>query len=397
MSLDAALVQRLSASIAQALAQAVAPLQEEVERLRHEVALLRHERNGGDSTAPARRPAVTVPLRAVPAERAAVTARRGQSSESACRVPRCEAAVLAKELCETHYRIMRRAASQGERFDPAKQRPAAAKPVARACGEPGCDDGHYARGLCRRHYMTLRARERAAERSGVAVASDEEAPRPKRGRPPIELVRSQPAPAATVYDRDDDDDDVVEAPRSASGQESAARAELMNGMPFFELAVGGDPGVVAMPTAEAVIRVLNQYRGGLGKVAEVLGRNRQTLMDLLGRLNLLEYTVTMRKRECERIVRSSLRERIADVLFREKLLEDLKCLKEVDEQTSTEIHVRCAQLVKICSTQEEALARLAQEYGLEEAGMKRLTWRFKLRQHLGALKSTRPAPSRARV
>jgi hypothetical protein len=381
MSLDAALVHRLSTTIAHALAQALAPMTEEIERLRAEVDALRAGR--APAAAPSR-PAsapVPVPIRSA----AAAPSGRRAAPDAACRVPRCPAPVLAKELCETHYRVMRRVLTQGQRFDPAKQKPAAARPVARGCGEPDCQDAHYARGLCRRHYMTLRARERAAERG--------KAPSPRRGAAPLAAERRDTAPAAVV-DHEPEPAPVTATPPQAT--QAAARAELMNGMPFFELAVGGDPGVVAMPTAEAVTRVLHQYRGGLGKVAEVLGRNRQTLMELLERLNLLEFTVKMRKQECERILAAPLRERLADLLFREKLLEDLKCLKEVDDSARTEIQVRCAQLAKTCSTQEEAFAKLANECGLEESGLKRLIWRYDLRRQLRGLKSVRPAPTRVR-
>jgi len=384
MSLDAALVQRLSATIAQALAQALVPLNEEIDRLRAEVEALRSDRGEHAAVASPRRASTPLPLRAAAqAATAAPAARRGSVAEAPCRVPHCQAPVLAKELCETHYRIMRRALANGERFDPAKQKPATARPVARACAEPDCDEGHYARGLCRRHYMTLRARERAAER-GTGTR--------KRSEPAAIAVVARKSMPVAVVDREIE----IETPVESPPNNQAARAELMNGMPFFELAVGGDPGVVAMPTAEAVTRVLHQYRGGLGKVAEVLGRNRQTLMELLERLNLLESTVAMRKQECSRILRAPLRERLADLLFREKLLEDLKCLKEVDESARTEIQVRCAQLAKTCSTQEEAFAKLAAECGLEESGLKRLIWRYDLRRQLRGLKSTRPAPSRAR-
>src|SRR5262249_46563629 len=126
--------------------------------------------------------------------------------------------------------------------------------------------------------------------------------------------------------------------------------------PSFTFAVGGVPehGIVAMPTAEAVARVVSQYRGGLAKVAEVLGRNRRTVMELLERLNLMEHVVTVRNNERKRILAAPLRERLTDLLFREKLLDDLGCLKEVDESARTEIQLRCVQLAKTCSTQEEA-------------------------------------------
>ena len=75
-------------------------------------------------------------------------------------VPRCAAPVLAKQLCETHYRIMRRNLAAGEPFDPAEQRPARARKASKTCDEPDCTEAHYAKGLCRRHYMAARSRIR---------------------------------------------------------------------------------------------------------------------------------------------------------------------------------------------------------------------------------------------
>jgi len=149
---------------------------------------------------------------------------------------------------------------------------------------------------------------------------------------------------------------------------------------------------VAMPTAEVVARVVRQYRGGLTKVADVLGRNRQTLMDLLVQLNLMEEVVSVRANERKRLLAAPLKERLADLLFREKLLEDLGCLKEVDESAKNEVQQRCATIVKSAETQEDALRALGLELGLEEAGLKRLVWRYDLRRQLRGLKS-RPTQS----
>lgn len=157
MSLDPNTLDRLARSIAQAIEQALVPIQQEVAQLRAEVAALR-----GAPLMPASgtvRAGATVPPAAEIAARAPRT--RVATPGPSCMVPHCEAAVLAKELCETHYRAMRRAASLGQHFDARTQRPAESRPAVKGCSEPGCDEGHYARGLCRRHYMTLRARERA--------------------------------------------------------------------------------------------------------------------------------------------------------------------------------------------------------------------------------------------
>jgi hypothetical protein len=115
-------------------------------------------------------------------------------------------------------------------------------------------------------------------------------------------------------------------------------------------------------------------------------------MDLLVQLNLMEEVVSVRANERKRLLAAPLKERLADLLFREKLLEDLGCLKEVDESAKAEVQQRCATIVKSAETQEEALRQLGLELGLEEAGLKRLVWRYDLRRQLRGLKS-RPTQS----
>ena len=385
MSMDPNTLDRLARSIAQAIEQALVPMQQEVEQLRAEVAALR-----GAPRMPVAvpaRPSASVPPAAEIAARMPRT--RAAMPGPSCTVPHCEAAVLAKELCETHYRAMRRAASLGQHFDARTQRPAEARPAVKGCSEAGCDEGHYARGLCRRHYMTVRARERARERGQVVAPR---AATPLRAAavtsaPPVASVPPEMrAPAPTP------------APVMAPVPSAAAAALMLDLPPTFGLAFGGapEPGVLAMPTAEVVARVVSQYRGGLAKVAEVLGRNRRTLMELLERLNLMEHVVSVRAGERQRILAAPLRDRLSDLLFREKLLDDLGCLKEVDESARGEIQLRCAQFAKTCATQEDVFTKLAAECGLEDAGMKRLIWRYDLRRQLRGLKSSRPAPSRAR-
>ena len=378
MALDTMVIQRLSAAIAEAIEQAIAPLADEIEQLRAAVIELQEAAGQPAPSAVLPRAAQALEDRVqtlVPRAAAAVRT-RGITHTQSCRVVSCPAPVLAKELCETHYRAMRRAASAGEKFDPRTQRPAGARPVSRACEEQDCEDAHYARGLCRRHYMTLRARERAVERGGPV---------------PHVVSRARETGADTASTRHEL---VPSAPaRAAESMRSFAAAEFV---PTFDLAVGGVPdhSMVAMPTAEVVARVVSQYRGGLAKVAEVLGRNRRTLMEMLEKLNLMEHVVTVRATERTRILAAPLHERLADLLFREKLLDDLGCLKEVDESARGEIQLRCAKLANACSTQEELFSKLAVECGLEDAGIKRLVWRYDLRRQLRGLKSARPAPTR---
>ena len=147
-----------------------------------------------------------------------------------------------------------------------------------------------------------------------------------------------------------------------------------------------DPGIVA--------RVVAQYRGGLSKVAEVLGRNRRNLMELLEKLDLMEQVVKIRASERKRILAAPLRDRLSDLLFKEKLLEDLGCLQEVDDATRHDIQARCATLAKNAPSAEDVLQQLGAELGLEEAGLKRLVWRYDLRRQLRNLKL--PAAARSR-
>ena len=296
--------------------------------------------------------------------------------EDSCLVPGCKAGVLAKQLCETHYRIMRRTTAGGETFDPIEQRPARARIASRACDEEGCSDPHYAKGLCRRHYMATRSRIRAAERGSAAPETPPAAqmPRPFRAS---------------------DDDISPHAPSTSPS--NVVRALSFSTPGFGDRAASTASSREALPTAEVVSRVVTQYRGGLDRVAEVLGRNKRTLMELLDRLDLMPFVTRVREAERQRVESSTLRERLDDLLFREKLLDDLGCLKDVDERARFEVKMRCADLAKSSETIEEALQRLARDLDLDDAGMKRLIWRYDLRRYLRGLKlKPEAAPARTR-
>jgi hypothetical protein len=147
-----------------------------------------------------------------------------------------------------------------------------------------------------------------------------------------------------------------------------------------------------------VSRVVTQYRGGLDRVAEVLGRNKRTLLDLLDQLDLMPFVTRVRNQERQRIESASLRNRLDDLLFREKLLEDLGCLKDIDDRARFEVKMLCGNLAKKSETIEEVLQRLARELDLDEGGMKRLVWRYDLRRLLRGLKlKPSTAPARTRV
>ncbi len=368
MSFDPQSIERLSNALAKSLEDYIAPLRAEIARLEAEIGRLRVQ-IGGESARQPQAPAASMAaatLRAAVAD-TSLTRRTNRitTAVQSCQVPRCAAPVLAKELCETHYRIMRRAASTGETFDPKKQRPAAAREVARACGVADCTEAHYAKQLCRRHYMAARARLR---NHGEAIEDQTLEPLPFAAGVPM----TEPSSAVLAHDNDQDDED--------NGNGSSDRFGIVD----VEVDADGNP--IATPTAEMVARVLAQYRGGLVKVADVLGRNKRSLMQLLDHLNLMQHAIDLRKNERRRILAAPLRERLSDLLFREKLLEDLDCLKDVDEHTRTDVVTRLATLARGAETVEDALAKLAGELGLEDSGMKRLIWRYDLRRQLRDMK-----------
>jgi hypothetical protein len=350
--------------LARSLEEFIAPLRAEVARLETEV---RHLRAQIGVSEPPRTP-VAIGSTAAATLRAAianteVARRTGRINTAAqsCMVTQCEAPVLAKELCETHYRIMRRAIANGEEFDLAAQRPAAAREVARGCSVADCTDAHYAKQLCRRHYMAARARLR------------------NQGIDPAEHADDS---AAGAY--------AAGAVIDSAGQDEE-QEQPSNGNGYSEVDASGEP--IVAPTAEVVARVLAQYRGGLIKVAEVLGRNKRSLMQLLDHLNLMQHAIDLRKNERRRILAASLRERLSDLLFREKLLEDLDCMKEVDERTRAEVTTRLAALGRNAQSVEDALGKLAMELQLEDAAMSRLIYRYDLRRQLRDMKlKSAPAP-----
>src|SRR5262245_66311222 len=115
MSLDPTLVHQFSESLTRAFEQAIRPLLEELEELRAEVAALR---SGGSGRTPATPLAPREPLKNTNGGAKAVTRRsRATTVAPTCLVPHCKAAVLEKQLCETHYRVMRRAQYGGQNVD----------------------------------------------------------------------------------------------------------------------------------------------------------------------------------------------------------------------------------------------------------------------------------------
>jgi hypothetical protein len=375
--LDAATLTKISAAVSDSINSALQPLREEIAALRQAV---QQQKGTVTPTTKASRPVAPRPKPA-------------PSSDEACQVPNCPAPVLAKELCETHYRIMRRALAANEEFDLEAQRPARVRNAARACSEAGCDEVHYAKGLCRRHYMAERSRIRNAARQGKAAARVAKPARPTATRATAKVTQPEaPAPTTMAEEKEPVRDEVPQATGADEMhaaevlKQESLRRELGGARNPFEnpqpLSTAPDG---SLPTAEMVSRVVAQYRGGLDRVAEVLGRNKRTLIDLLDHLDLMPYVARVRGAERQRVENSSLKDRLNDLLFREKLLEDLGCLKEVDERTGFEVKMRCSDLAKKHETIEDALQALANEFRLEEAGMKRLIWRYDLRRYLRGL------------
>jgi hypothetical protein len=395
VNIDAASLKQISAAVSDSIDRALRPLLEEIASLRRDLQELEAPRQPAATAARSKAPAVAPK----PKSAAAPT-------DQTCLVPKCPAPVLAKDLCETHYRIMRRSLAANEEFDLEAQRPARVRKASRVCSEAGCDEAHYAKGLCRRHYMAERSRIRNAARQGKATARVARPARPSSARATTatsELATSRPEPSQvdtveTEHEEVPQATGVDEKDTAEILKQESLRRELGGTRNPFEkaeqLSTAPDG---SLPTAEMVSRVVAQYRGGLDRVAEVLGRNKRTLIDLLDHLDLMPYVARVRGAERQRVENSSLKDRLNDLLFREKLLEDLGCLKEVDERTGFEVKMRCADLAKKHETIEDALQAVASEYHLEEAGMKRLIWRYDLRRYLRGLGLKSPTQARVRA
>lgn len=382
-------IQGLADAIASSLERSLAPLRRELAQLvaRIDAPSLPAAPREGREAAPAA--AVATP-RSAPRPSAIASAEH-------CLVPGCEALVLAKQLCETHYRIMRRAVAGGETFDPQSQRPARARVVDKTCSEPDCTEAHYAKGLCRRHYMAERSRIRSGRDNG---GSGELRAHAVAEEPSIDEYQAEVESRSNGGGSNGHEDGAI-ADMPPRGELTAAVHDArLRGVanPFAEPESFPTGKSEALPTAEMVARVVAQYRGGLDRVAEVLGRNKRTLFDLLDRLDLMPYVTRIREQERRRIETAELPERLADLLFREKLLDDLGCLKDVDDRARFEVKMRCANLAKRFDSVENVLEHLAHELKLEEAGLKRLVWRYDLRRHLRGLnlKASAPPPTRVR-
>lgn len=359
-------------AFASALEKALTPIRKELAQLNESWSglsqtLARASKEQGPATAPRRAQAAVVE----PAPRRQPAA--PSADDEQCLVPRCPAPILAKQLCETHYRIMRRNLAAGEPFDPAAQRPARARKASKTCEESGCSEPHYAKGLCRRHYMAARSRIRAAERGGATKEPQDYAPESE--------------------DLEDTEDSQPTFTIRSNGGDPGLDIPLFQEAPTRPIS-----NKEALPTAEVVSRVVTQYRGGLDRVAEVLGRNKRTLLDLLDQLDLMPFVTRVRNQERQRIESAKLSDRLNDLLFREKLLEDLGCLKDVDDRARFEVKMLCNSLAKQSETVEDVLHRLSKELKLDEGGMKRLVWRYDLRRLLRGLKlkpATAPVRTRA--
>ena len=154
MPLEKTVVQRLADFLKELLEAEVAPLRGEIAQLRAAVERLGARAGTAPTPAPGMREAASLPpprsLSHAATGEVRKIAVRPTTAGIQCDVPGCPGQVLAKQLCETHYRIMRRVVASGSRFDPRSQHPVAERQSERACGECfdrckvdyrcGCDD-----------------------------------------------------------------------------------------------------------------------------------------------------------------------------------------------------------------------------------------------------------------
>jgi hypothetical protein len=131
--------------------------------------------------------------------------------------------------------------------------------------------------------------------------------------------------------------------------------------------------------------LLERQHGGLASVAELLGRDTDSLQALVARIGLREHVEVVRSRERDRVQKGSLAHRVGQILFRDRLLQDLGIRAEVESQARQELLDRCASLAGECDDAASVYERLGQEYNLDAHGLERLTRRFDLQRFVADL------------
>lgn len=152
----------------------------------------------------------------------------------------------------------------------------------------------------------------------------------------------------------------------------------------------------------ATIRFLTErHHGGLHMVAELIGRDSDSLHALLKRIGLRDWVENVRARERDRLRQAPLAVRLGQLLFREKMLSDLGIRMEMDTRVRQELRDRCAALSGECEDGAQVFERLGQECNLDDNGVARMLRRYELIPFVADLyhepaRLDRPAPRRTR-
>ena len=131
--------------------------------------------------------------------------------------------------------------------------------------------------------------------------------------------------------------------------------------------------------------LVERQRGGLGSVAELLGRDTDSLQTLIERIGLREQVEAVRARERTRVQKGSLAQRVGQLLFRDRLLQDLGIRTEQESLVRHELVDRCAGLAGECDDAASVLERLGAECNLDASGLERLVRRFELQRFVSDL------------
>lgn len=152
------------------------------------------------------------------------------------------------------------------------------------------------------------------------------------------------------------------------------------------LAVGAGLEAAWMAANRASVRALvERNHGGLALVAEMLGRDTDSLQALIDRIGLRAVVESVCERERRHLRDAPLPVRLSQLLFREKLARDLGMVRELDERTWTDLQQRCATLSGECETATDVLERLAEECNLDAVGMERMLRRYEVRSFVADL------------
>jgi hypothetical protein len=131
--------------------------------------------------------------------------------------------------------------------------------------------------------------------------------------------------------------------------------------------------------------LVERYHGGTNMVAEMLGRDADSLAALVDRIGLRDHIEAVRARERTKLQSAPLGTRLGQLLFREKLVRDLGILAELDTQTRQDLQHRCAELSGECADSTAVLEQLAAECDLDTVGVERMLRRYDLQRFVADL------------